>query len=129
MKFDLNESEPHTTPVLFSSDLKRAAAFYEGILGFRSREDRNSLVLSRNNLRLRVIETDDPGLMSNTGVMFHVDNFQNLYEELSRHSQPQTAILTADAEFPPQFSLYDPDGNTLYFADKSSVAPYHTNPN
>ena len=110
------------TSILFSSDLRRSSIFYRDVLGFRVNEEEDGLRVRHSDLELKVCPTSDPDLTSSVGVIIHFDGVRDLHSRLRQRDPPQLSIPIRDATSQMRFSLRDPDGNTLYFVEKSVAA-------
>lgn len=122
MDIDENDGPPPMAFVLFSFELGSTWIFYEDVLGFDVIDKDDALLVRYGNLELEVRLTEDPDLIYDVGVIFHVPHVRNLHRRLDQRGIPDLGDLIDDASGPVRFSVRDPDGNTLHFVQKAVVA-------
>ncbi|WP_162009400.1 VOC family protein [Labrenzia sp. CE80] len=104
-------------PVLFSADLRRTSMFYSDALGFAVYRESDGLRVRRSQLDLKITLMTNADLMANLSVVFRVDEIGKLHEEYRGRSLPNLGQVKHGICGKPQFSLTDPDGNSLYFVE------------
>ncbi|MBN9671737.1 VOC family protein [Roseibium aggregatum] len=104
-------------PVLFSSDLRLTTMFYSDGLGFAVHRESDGLRIRRDELDLKVAPMTDAGLLSNLSVVFRVNEIEKLHKEFSGRSLPNLSKIRQGICGKRQFSMTDPDKNSLYFVE------------
>ncbi len=112
-------------PILFSADLERASDYYADRLGFLVRDEDGGLYVRYAEFAFRVLPAEETDLVSNIGAVFHVARVNRLHRRFLRQRVPDLGCLRRSAVLPARFSLRDPDGNTLYFVDKTAYPGVH----
>ncbi|WP_395172708.1 MULTISPECIES: VOC family protein [Roseibium] len=104
-------------PILFSSDFCRSCRFYSDGLECAVHRDAGNLWVRGGGLDLKICRCSDPFLTSNLSVVCHTKDVARLYQKyLTKRYLPVTKLkLHPCGKL--QFSLTDPDGNTLYFVE------------
>ena len=114
------EYQASIMPILFSADQERSSEYYADRLGFLVRDEDDGLCIRYAEFAFRVLPAADADLASNIGAVFHVARVNRLYRRFLRQRVPALSDLRRSTLRPARFSLRDPDGNTLYFVDKTA---------
>ena len=116
----VSESPYLAIPVLLSTDLRRSSAYYSDALGFAVHKEADGLRVRRDDIDLKITRSSDATLSSNLSVVFRVKDLKQLHREFNQRSLPRLGKLKEGGCGQTQFSLRDPDGNSLYFVEFSS---------
>ncbi|MES0879518.1 VOC family protein [Roseibium sp. SCP14] len=114
------DSRHHAIPVLFSSDLRSSSVFYSDGLGFAVYKETDGLRIRRSELELKVTHTRDTAPLANLSVVFRVQKIRKLHSEYADRDLPNLGQLKLGVCGKLQFSLSDPDGNSLYFVEEAA---------
>lgn len=107
-------------PVLLSTDLRRSSAYYSDGLGFAVHKEEDGLRVRGAEIDLKLTPCRDGSLNSNLSVVFRVKDLKKLHLEFRQRSLPKLGKLKQGLFGQTQFSLTDPDGNSLYFVEIQS---------
>ena len=110
--------EPDETAVVFSSNLDRSRHFYGDVLGFRVRQQSDSLQVGQFLPDLSIYLTADPDLLEDVGALMRVTNIREFHDRLDASETPELGELQETSTGQAQFSVSDPDGNCLYFLER-----------
>lgn len=117
MNKTVTDSSYKAVPILFSSNLRRSSMFYSDGLGFAVYRESDGLRARRTELDLKITPMTDAELMSNLSVVFRIDDIRKLHDEFYGRSLPDLGHVRQGICGKSQFSLTDPDGNSLYFIE------------
>ena len=115
-----SESRYLALPVLLSSDLRRSSAYYSDSLGFAVHKEADGLRVRTDEIDLKIAQSGDTALNSNLSVVFRVKDLKKLHREFHKKALPKLGKLKEGLFGQTQFSLTDPDGNSLYFVEAQS---------
>lgn len=117
MKMSAPNGRYAAIPILFSSDFSRSCRFYSDGLGCAVHKDAGDLWVRGPNLDLKICRCSDPFLMSNLSIVCHTPDVGRLYQTCLKKPELPVTKLKLHPCGKLQFSLTDPDGNTLYFVE------------
>lgn len=118
MNANASDHRPLAIPVLFSTDLRSSSVFYSDGLGFAVYKEADGLRIRRCELDLKVTHTSETAPLTNLSVVFRVNKIRKLHSEYVDRALPNLGQLKLGACGKLQFSLSDPDGNSLYFVEE-----------
>jgi Glyoxalase/Bleomycin resistance protein/Dioxygenase superfamily len=113
-------------PLLVVADVAATAAWYEGLLGFKSdvfpaQPPHSHAILWRDDVRILLRAVERPGPTPATGALLNVKGILGLYEAI-REQVPIASRLARHSDGTWQFEIRDPDGYTLVFVEEPEIA-------
>ena len=113
-------------PLLIVEDVSATAAWYEGLLGFKSDIYPNEppyshAILWKDDVRILLRVAERPLSPPATGVLIDVKGIVGFYEAVQDHV-PITSRLTRHSDGTWQFEMRDPNGYTLVFTEEPEIA-------
>lgn len=112
-----SDAQVLAVPVLYSADLRRSSVFYSDALGFAVYKEADGLRARRDEMDLKIAKSTDPVLTSNLGVVLRARDIRRLHNEFDDRVLYNLSSLNRSSSGKLQFTLSDPDGNSLYFVE------------